>query len=297
MTDDSIRPAEVGPWANEKLSALEAYLNYYTTRLKNQTQWTTIYLDAFAGGGKAVLRKKRKYPTTQGELWEEAPAAEQVEFVRGSPRRALEIKYPFTSYIFIDADPARVAMLTELKTEFGGSRRITIREGAADGQIEWVLSHKPDLRRHRGVAFLDPFGAHLSWDSVKALAHTRLFEVIINFPLHMCLTRLMTKNAEIRATWRAQLDNFLPPGWYDQVYESTQNILGDEDVRKRPDHLERLLAWYREELRSAFGFVSEPRLIRNTKGGPLYYLLWAGPHQAGLKGADYIMRMGEQPAR
>lgn len=293
MTDDSIRPAEVGPWANEKLSALEAYLNYYTTRLKNQRQWTTIYLDAFAGGGKAVLRKKRKDPTAQQDLWEEEPAAEQVEFVRGSPRRALEIRHPFHSYIFIDADPARAAMLNDFKTEFEGSRKITIREGAADDQIKWVLGHKPDPRRHRGVAFLDPFGAHLSWESVTALARTRLFEVVINFPLHMCLTRLMTKNADIRETWRTQLDSFLPPGWYDQVYESTQNILGDEDIRKRPDHLERLLSWYREELRLTFGFVSEPRLIRNTKGGPLYYLLWAGPHEAGLKGADYIMRMGE----
>jgi len=32
-----------------------------------------------------------------------------------------------------------------------------------------------------------------------------------------------------------------------------------------------------------------PRLIRNTKGGPLYYLIWAGPHPAGLPGANHIM--------
>jgi hypothetical protein len=66
---------------------------------------------------------------------------------------------------------------------------------------------------------------------------------------------------------------------------------------KRPGALDALLAWYRSELEKTFGFVSQPRLIKNTRGGPLYYLLWAGPNEAGLKGANYIMKMGEKPAR
>lgn len=295
MTDDSLRAAEVGPWANEKLYALEGYLDYYTKRLKKQPQWKTIYLDAFAGGGRAVIRKKnpKQDPSLQAALWDEPAAPEQTAFVRGSPRRALEIANPFDSYIFIDADPTRVAMLNELKAEFAGQRQISVRKGTADEQIAWVLSHNPDKRRHRGIAFLDPFGAHLEWRSVEALAKTGLFEVIINFPLHMCLNRLMTKDPEIRDTWRAQLDGFLPAGWFEQVYESVSHLLGEE-VRKRPDALDALLAWYRKKLEETFGFVSEPRLIKNTRGGPLYYLLWAGPNVAGLAGANHIMKMGEK---
>lgn len=297
MKDDSIKPAEVGPWATEKLDVLAGYLSYYTTRLKKQTQWTTIYLDAFAGGGRAVVRRRpQRDEGAQPALWDDEPAEEQQEFVKGSPRRALEISNPFDNYIFIDADPARVGMLRDLKVEFRGRRKITIREGSADEQIAWVLSYSPDRKRHRGVAFLDPFGAHLSWESVRALAATGVFEVIVNFPLHMCLNRLMTKNPDIPAPWRAQLDAFLPEGWYDQVYEKISHLLGEE-VRKRPDATGRLLASYRAQLRDLFGFVSEPRLIRNTKGGPLYYLLWAGPHQAGLAGANHIMKMGERVPR
>ena len=287
--------AVVGPWAKEKLDILEGYLNYYTKRLKNQAQWKTIYFDAFAGGGRAKVRGAPKSAAQDYDLWgkvDEAP--EQIEFVHGSPRRALGIPNPFYSYIFVDADPKRVEMLQALKVEYQDTRRIHVRAGTADEQIAWMLSHKPNARSHRGVAFLDPFGAHLKWDSIQDLATTKVFEVIINFPLHMCLNRLMTINPDIRKSWRDQLDGFFPTGWYDEVYETVGGLLGDQK-QKRSDALERVLKWYCRTLEFTFGFVSEPRLIRNTRGGPLYYLIWAGPNQAGLKGADYIMRMGERP--
>jgi len=51
---------EVGPWAKEKLDALARYLDFYTKVLKNQ-RWRTIYLDAYAGGGRAVLRAEERH--------------------------------------------------------------------------------------------------------------------------------------------------------------------------------------------------------------------------------------------
>ena len=56
----------------------------------------------------------------------------------------------------------------------------------------------------------------------------------------------------------------------------------------------RLLDWYRKRLKHAFGFVSQAQLITNTRGGQLYYLIWAGPRHEGLKGADYILTMKER---
>jgi hypothetical protein len=41
---------------------------------------------------------------------------------------------------------------------------------------------------------------------------------------------------------------------------------------------------------------SIPLLIRNTKNSPLYFIIWAGPHSAGLKGAEYILGGGEKLA-
>jgi len=290
------RPAEVGPWAKEKLEALERYLHYYTTVLKNQ-RWRTLYVDAFAGGGTAKVRKKIIPENNQANLLPELVDEGQEEFIRGSPRIALSLKNPFDTYVFIDASGARIAELEELRAEYGTSRNIYIRPGLADSELQWVLQRKISVATHRGVAFLDPFGAHLGWESIAALAETKLFEVLINFPLHMALARLMKNNADIPPTWRAQLDHFFGRAdWVEDVYEVRTDLLGSA-TGKREDYLDRLRNRYRTQLKDAFGFVSQPKLIANTRGSPLYYLLWAGPHKKGLQGADYILRMGDGSAR
>jgi hypothetical protein len=37
------------------------------------------------------------------------------------------------------------------------------------------------------------------------------------------------------------------------------------------------------------------RLITNTRGNPLYYLIWAGPHPKGLDGANHILGKSKTP--
>lgn len=288
--------AEVGPWAEQKLAALAAYLEYYTTVLKNQTWCRTIFFDAFAGGGEATIRRKPQISAANVALWDEPIEPERIRLIQGSPRRALDLANPFTRYVFVDADPIRIAELEALKSQYADTRIIDIRQGSAADEIQWLLSHNISKRIHRGVAFLDPFGAHLPWASVEALAKTGVFEAIINFPLHMAINRLMTLNPEIPEAWRAQLDGFFGQGWYDEVYETRSGLFGPE-VKKRADAQGRLLRFYRKKLEGAFGHVSQPMLIRNTVGGPLYYLLWAGLHSAGLKGADHVLKMGETVGR
>lgn len=294
---DSASLAEVGPWAEEKLEVLERYLDAYTKVMKNQPHWRTLYVDAFAGGGRAKLRQRRRDPDLQVDFFAAEATPEQTVFVAGSPERALRIANPFDRYVFIDADPDRIAALEALRDHYGSSRTISIREGYADDQIAWVLSQKIARQTHRGVAFLDPFGAHIAWKSVAALAASGVFEIILNFPFHMALNRLMTKDPNIPQNWREQLDAFFPRGWFEEAYESPQDMFADGTISKRPDAERRLLEFYRRHLKEAFGFVSTPRLIRNTRGGPLYYLLWAGPNRKGLEIADYVMRMGEKLPR
>ncbi|MES3027052.1 MAG: three-Cys-motif partner protein TcmP [Pseudomonadota bacterium] len=297
--NDSPLEAEVGPWAAEKLDALERYLDAYGKILKNQP-WTTIYLDAFAGGGRARLRAGKRHSVGQVDFFEllGSPTPEATAFVEGSPRRSLDITYPFDSYIFIDADPRRVSMLEELKREYDGQRRITVRSGSAADEIDWVISRKPDRKRHRGVAFLDPFGAHLEWRSVKALADTGVFEVLINYPFDMAINRLLKVDGKLPDRWKEQLDAFFPDGWWDEAYREDAGLFAgmfteEQAIEKRSDAKDRLLTFYRYHLKLAFGRVSEPKLIRNTRGHPLYYLIWAGPHPKGLQVANHILAMGE----
>jgi len=289
--------AVVGPWAKEKLDTLGRYLDYYTKVLKNQTWCRTIYVDAFAGGGRAVIRAKRKLPEGQVLLLQEEDADEgQAEFIAGSPRVALEVANPFARYVFIEPDPARHAELIDLQREYEERRTITLLQTDAASGINWVVAQKISKKSHRGVAFLDPFGASLEWRSIEHLARTGLFEVVINFALSMAIQRMLPNDGNVPEAWRKTLDGYFGTGdWYSEVYgEPPRGLFEPEGVEKRHDYHDRLLNLYSSRLKAAFGLVSTPRLIRNQKGAPLYYLIWAGPNPKGLKGADYILQMGEQ---
>ncbi len=228
---------EVGPWAKEKLEALARYLDFYTKVLKNQ-RWRTIYLEAYAGGGRAVVRVEERADVGGGGLFGDEPPidAEARELIDGSPRVALGIVNPFDRYVFADRDPDRAAELEALKWEFEGSRTIQ---------------------------------------------------------------RMLPNSGEVPEGWAATLDSlFGTRPWFEEVYKRREGgLFAVRGFEKRPDYSERLLDLYRGRLRSAFGHVSTPRLIRNTRRAPLYYLVWAGPNKKGLEGTDYILTMGERLSR
>lgn len=290
----------VGPWAKEKLDTLARYLDFYSKVLKNQP-WRTIYLDAYAGGGRAVVRTEER-PATEGpNLFDEHAStdAEARELIDGSPRVALSIANPFDRYVFVDPDPARVVELETLKDEYNGTRIINVLRSTAAEGVAWVLDQPISRRTHRGIAFLDPFGAKLDWASIQRLAGTGLFEVVVNFALSMAIQRMLPNSGEVPEGWAAALDSYFGSrAWFDEVYQRPHGgLFAASGYEKRPDYTERLLELYRARLRSTFGHVSTPRLIRNTRGAPLYYLVWAGPNKKGLEGADYILTMGERLSR
>lgn len=56
----------------------------------------------------------------------------------------------------------------------------------------------------------------------------------------------------------------------------------------------RILSLYVKRLEEIFSNVAPPSLVRNTKGAPLYYLIWAGSNARGLPIADHILGLGEK---
>jgi three-Cys-motif partner protein len=288
------RDGSVGPWAAEKLEALSRALNYYTTRLKNQSQWQKIYIDAFAGPGLSEVRSKPREDVGQSlQLFTDQstdPVEQEVVFLRGSPRVALDIANPFDRYVFVDKDPDRVAELEGIRSEYQSRRTIEIHQGDANSILQELLK-SISKARHRAYIFLDPFGLQMTWGTIEAIARTGAIEVIVNFPLGMALRRIMPNSGNVPAGWQISLDTFFgSPDWRQHAYEERVDLLGKR-TSKIADSEDRLLAWYRGRLKDVFGHVSEAQLVTNMRGGRLYYLIWAGPHEAGLEGANYILTM------
>jgi three-Cys-motif partner protein len=291
------KDGSVGPWAKEKLEALGQYLGFYTTVLKNQDHWLrgTIFVDAFAGPGLSRVRTNPKTDAPAGLFATDADSDNaEIEFLKGSPRVALDIENPFSAYVFIDNDKKRIAELNALKVEYGTSRDITVQEGDANVGLQNWLASGIDWKRHRAVVFLDPFGMQVPWSTIEALAKTKAIEVIVNFPLGMAIQRLLTKSGDIPKGWQISLDTFFgSPDWRHLVYQEGEDLFGPK-LNKVSDSGTRLLEWYRGRLKKIFGHVSTARLIKNTRGNPLYYLIWAGPNATGLKGAEHILSKGEK---
>ena len=225
---------------------------------------------------------------------EDPPDQAGIQFLKGSPRVALDITNPFASYIFVERDPQRIAELRHLVTTYHGKRSIRVQEDDANAALKSWLASGIDWGTHRAVVFLDPFGMQVPWSTLQQLSTTKAIEVLINFPFGMAINRLLTRSGDIDPVWQASLDTFFgSPDWRSIAYKEGTDLFGPRRD-KAEDAGQRILEWYRARLRNAFGHVSTARLIKNTKGNPLYYLIWAGPNRMGLKGAEYILSKGER---
>jgi three-Cys-motif partner protein len=294
---------EVGPWARDKLERLRKYLSEYTKILRSQS-WVRgyVYVDAFAGSGRVRVRPTQSDDPTNDifDLGREFRADEGArEVLDGSPGVALATEPPFTHYVFLDRDPERVAMLESLQNEYKGRRSIVIRKGDCNNYLNERLIKNPQInwREWRGVVFLDPFGMQVPWRTLVGLASTRAIEIFLNFPVGMSIQRLLMRNGKFTERQRRKLDEYFgDPGWFDIVYPKSLGLFGPQQA-KAADAEARLVNWYRERLRSAFGYVSSAYLVRNSRRGHLYFLIFAGPNKTGARIADYILSEGKQSVR
>lgn len=285
------RDNTVGPWARQKLDALEAYLVAYMGVMKHQ-QFKLVYVDAFAGAGVARVRSAADPGAPPGSLLGEEDVVAADEFILGSPRRALGLARPFDHYRFIDRDPRRAALLAGLQAEFS-TLDVQVEGAEANASVQRIAAGFGQWNL-RGVAFLDPYGAHLHWATLEALAATGKFDVILNFPLEMAINRLVPRDGDVPPNWLAQLDAcFGTPDWFAEAYAVESNLLG-ECVVKRPDAARRLLQFYVRRLEALFGNTAGPSLVSNTRGVSLYHLIWAASNDRGKPIAKHILDLGSR---
>ena len=249
-SDDSSTPMEVGPWAKEKLECLRKYLHAYTTILSKQNFTGYFYIDAFAGPGTLKVRQQQTNDSTQQSLFEIAEHAVEdageAEYISGSPLIALELKIPFTDYIFIEVDKNRLNQLKVLKTNYENpNRRIHPREEDCNKYLSDLLK-KIQWKEWRGVIFMDPFGMQVPWDTIAEIGRTKAIEIFINFPVGMAIQRLLKRSGEFTSAERNKLDQYFGTDeWYNLLYEPGQDLFGDENPTKIQDAGDVLVRWYR----------------------------------------------------
>jgi three-Cys-motif partner protein len=267
---------DIGSWSEYiKHDILRRYLPARRTVLYKRRHWFPggdHYVDAFAGAGMVRLR-------------------DEDRLVKGSPRIALELPHPFDRYWFMEQTRWRVERLREMVAEYP-DHATTVLEGDCNQLIvEHVVPVVRAASRARGFALLDPYTVNLDWTTIQALGRTDAFEIIVNLPT-MAFNRGVLHN-DIDAVPPKQMERMTRAWGSDEwlgLYEERPGFWETRRVKLGPTGAERLGRLFKERLALEFPFVSEPLVVPNTAGTPIYCLIFAGPNETGWKIASDVFR-------
>jgi len=282
-----------GAWTQGKLERVQKYLRAYLQIFKKGSKgeyFSTIYVDAFAGSGYMQLPEMPEsvlFPEEFNELKSEA-----YEYSKGSAVRALEIDPGFSQYLFVERDPHLATELRAVSERHSGKKIQIVTDDANVAIQQWCT--KTDWEQTRAVVFLDPFGMQVDWKTVEALAATSGTDVWILFPI-FAVNRMLVKHSKPPESWGTRLTTvFGTPDWENEFYvvERSRLIDGVVSVQKTAD-VQKISDFYVGRLRRIFAGVSEPLVLRNSKGTPLFLLVFAASNARGaptaLKIAQHIL--------
>jgi len=261
---------KIGIWSEIKLDIIKEYANAFTKIMKSQ-EWCKgyVYIDAFAGPGVHLSRRTG-------------------EFIMGSPLNALEIDNPFTEYHYIDIDKEKAETLDRLT---GDRTNVNIyQEDCNEILTEKILPSLPYKSYKRALCILDPYGLHLNWETIMTAAQQRTTEIFLNFPLMDMNRNVLHKDLLTAEPDQIERMNRFcgTDEWQEILYkeDNQMNLFGDTYRVKVVDSNAKLGDWFKKErLQKAAGFkfVPEPLLMRNSKGGPLFFLFFASHDETGKK--------------
>ena len=265
--DDGLPMRESKPHVVEKLHYLKRYIDIFETSMYKKPWHKRHYIDLFAGPGKCSVERTHC-------------------FYLGSPLLALTTKHPFTDYFFVDMDPANVEALKQRCSISPLSGHITFINDDSNTVVGRIVDDIKEADRKRRVgtwsslnlAFLDPEGLELQWTTVAALAMIPKMDLIIHYP-EMGLTRNFDQF--VKTNKDTPIDLFFGDFEWRDIY--AKHLVGGTAAvhRKLIDHYEEKLAGFGYvEVKEIYESGNMPQ-IRNTKGAPLYRLLFASKNPLG----------------
>ena len=261
-----------GAWTAEKLEVVERYLDAFTTAMKPM-KYRLEYTDAFAGAGLTECR--RSIQDGHDDLFGE----EEQRFLLGSALRAMRVTdRAFNRLEFNEQDPEHRAQLKgRLAGEPEAGRASTVGREAN----EWIQGTRKDDRTERGVAFLDPYGMSVSWETMEHIAKWWKRDLWVLFPIGTvarCLPRVRGENEPL-SNQKAKLNSVYGGDEWRTLYETEMNadLFGNVRItQERERGTAGMLELYRRRLQGAFGNRLLPisRPLNNSRQATLYQLFF-----------------------
>jgi three-Cys-motif partner protein len=214
-----------------------------------------VYVDLFGGAGVCSIKghPERRFP--------------------GSAIIAAHAPEPFAKIIVCEKDTAlaEACRIRLGKTSVAG--RCEVLDGDCNQLVDQVVCKIP--RRALTLAFIDPKGLDVQFDTVTKLSNNARVDFVVLFADALDINR----NAEhvYRLQPNSNLDQFMGPD---------SNWRGELDKLSNPNHITRRKLFvdiYRRQLQHRLGYRYFGENVMKCRGKPLYRLVYASNADLGLK--------------
>lgn len=295
-----------GSWTRIKIDVLRSYLAFFTKALRKQG-FQLWYIDAFAGTGRILIERRlaeQKVPAQLG-MFDLTPDAVVTELA-GSALMALNVKPPFSHYVFIEKHRKRFKALQRLCDDhpeaqalsFPGDANEVLREICTT--TNWRGPKAPG-NGIRAVMFLDPFGMAVDFSTLECIAATKAIDVWYLFPLSGLYRQASRSAAKITDRKRAAVSRILgTEEWFDRLYRNRvqPHFFDPNAATSRVADVDAIEAYVRERLSIPFHTVTTPMRLMSDRNAPLFSLFFAISNSddaavtLALRGATQIMEAG-----
>lgn len=271
-----------GDWTKKKIEILVEYAKAYLIIMHKHPYWKLLYFDGFAGSGMIVKDDKIDLDITIGA------ACRIVEI--DEPR-------PFDFYYFVEKDKHNAKLLVQNTKEAFPDKNITIKIEDCNVKLKDLANYLQTIngKKTRVLAYLDPYGMQLEWASIIDLANAGI-DMWVLAPTGMGVNRLLKKNGDISDIWIERLKKFLGLSeeeirdyFYKEKIDYT--LFGEQKhISKEENAIEKAGKLYKIRLETVFKFVSDPFILKGTKGNIMYHMFLASNNLVAVKIANDIIR-------
>ena len=295
-----------GKWTEEKLDAFEKYVKAYLTimnKYRDMYGWKLLYFDGFAGCGSRTQLEEVDEIQEALEFFGQEVAAEEFNVYQGAAERVVKIERDgmrsFDYYYFVDKSEENCKLLEKRlqKYETAGHRHHLPSD--ANEAVKRLASTLHNNSNCKALAFLDPFGMQIDWESIETLAGLSV-DLWILVPTGVIINRLLERKIDMEKglAHAEKLENFFGMPQDDirsffYTENKVQTLFGEDEmvITKAENSIRRIAQLYVKRLQEVMPHVTEePLVLYNTHNVPIYHFVFASKNETALKIAKDIIK-------
>jgi three-Cys-motif partner protein len=274
-----------GSWTENKIEIIVEYAKAYLTIMDSyaaDNDWKLLYFDGFAGSG--YIKKGND---------------ENEKLIVGAAKRILEIENPrpFDMFYFVEKEEGKASLLQKNTKNLFPEKNIHIVSTDCNEKIHSMSKFLKTKKgkKYKTLAYIDPCGMQLSWDSLISLQELSV-DAWILIPTGMGVNRLLKNDGDISDMWINKLEVFLgleKEKILNHFYTEKKvlTLFGEEiKVTKENEAIEKSAKLYSQRLKELFKYVSKPYVLKNKMNSTMFHFLMVSNNATAVKVANDIVK-------